>query len=150
MSLRHCAYYLMKDRRQGNFVRSWSMASADALCLATLLPTNTLILNNANKHWSGIDTWLTQHMPISTGVKGGKEWFYISSKFRHICAEAGNQQWLLFQSNKLPTPTKKGKVSKFSSKRRVQYWSRLPPKDAEAPPLQVFRTQLCKAMAVLL
>lgn len=39
-------------------------------------------------------TRLTQHMPIWTGVKGGKEWFYISSKFKHIHAEPGNQQWL--------------------------------------------------------
>lgn len=29
---------------------------------------------------------------ISTAVKGGKEWFYISSKFKDMHAEAGNQQ----------------------------------------------------------
>lgn len=43
-----------------------------------------------------------------------------------------------------------GKVSRFLPKRTVQYWSRLPTEVAEAPPLQVFRTQLCKATAVLL
>lgn len=34
------------------------MASADALRLATLLHTSVLILNNANKHRSGIDVRL--------------------------------------------------------------------------------------------
>jgi len=31
-------------------------------------------------------------MPISTMVKGEKEWFYISLKLKHICAVAGRQK----------------------------------------------------------